>query len=220
MGEKEIRINYETLFELLRREKTKDELQKLEDSFFEDVVSYVNEKRRILEEQKARLENFFSAVEKEKMERQTGNIRKIIKELYERRERKILLMAVNASKLGKNIIDTSALLKEERMMYESLVELFDNYRNNIMLTLIEGKIPSLAETMPVQKEAREEIGEVTISSTESDKKTVRFIKPISKFVGEELEIYGPYDEQETAILPKNIADVLINKGHAVEFEGD
>src|SRR3989344_4083177 len=45
MAEKSVVITYETLFELLNRERERPELQKLEQSFFADVVDYLREKR-------------------------------------------------------------------------------------------------------------------------------------------------------------------------------
>ncbi len=217
--EKEIRINYETIFEILRREKTRDELQKLDDSFFEDTVNYLNEKKRILEEQKTRLDNFFARNEQEKIEKQAGNVKKLLKEFYDRREKKIIFMAMNASRLQVNLIDTSALLKEEKIMFDYFVEALDKFRKDIMQNVLEGRMPSIAEIANKEEiQQKKEIAEITISSTDNDTKTVKFLKPVSKFIGEELEIYGPFDEQETATLPKSIADVLISKGHAVEFD--
>ena len=70
----EINISYETLFELLRREKTRDELQKLEDSFFTDVVNYLKEKEEFLQNQKKK-QDLFAADEIYKAEKQLENIK-------------------------------------------------------------------------------------------------------------------------------------------------
>jgi len=45
-SEKQVRITYETLYELLRREKSNDELQKLDESFFRDVIEYLAERTK------------------------------------------------------------------------------------------------------------------------------------------------------------------------------
>ena len=81
----EIIITYETLFELLQREKERQDLQKLEPSFFNDVINYIKEKKKILD---AKIDSNFAQEEKRKTERQLENIYKIVKELYERREKK------------------------------------------------------------------------------------------------------------------------------------
>ena len=83
METKEINITYETLFEILKREKDITELQKLEPVFFSDFVDYLNEKKKVLEKE----DSMFSYDEKKKVEKQIDNARRIIKEIYERRER-------------------------------------------------------------------------------------------------------------------------------------
>ena len=47
----EVTITYETLFELFRREKERSELQKLDDSFFNNVLRYLKDKQAIISQQ-------------------------------------------------------------------------------------------------------------------------------------------------------------------------
>ena len=47
-----IKITLENLYDILRNEKKREELQKLEDSFFLDVATYVREKQAYLEQKK------------------------------------------------------------------------------------------------------------------------------------------------------------------------
>ena len=49
-------------------------------------------------------------------------------------------------------------------------------------------------------------------------KLLRFLSHVSKFVGTELEEYGPFEEEDIANLPTEIADVLIAKGKAEEIK--
>ena len=41
---------------------------------------------------------------------------------------------------------------------------------------------------------------------------------VSKFVGPELEEYGPYESEDVAILPTEIANVLVFKRKAVVID--
>ena len=86
---KEVIITYENLYEILRREKYRTELQKLDETFYKDVVKYLQEKRAILESQ-AKKDNIFASTELEKTQTQLKNVLKIIRELYEKRENKIV----------------------------------------------------------------------------------------------------------------------------------
>ena len=96
---KEVNITYETLFEILRREKDKEELQKLSDSFFSDVIAYLEDKNKALKD--VTLQSF---ADKKKFDEELENIKKILKDLYERREKKIVNLALNISRTKSNLI--------------------------------------------------------------------------------------------------------------------
>ena len=85
----EINITFETLYDLLRREKGKEELQQLEETFFKEVVQYLQEKNRLLES-KSGDDDLFSVGEKDKLEAELRNIKRILKELYDKREKKVI----------------------------------------------------------------------------------------------------------------------------------
>lgn len=203
--DKEITITYETLFELLRLEKNRAELQQLSPTFFADVISYIQEKQLNLEKAEQKQGLF---TERDKLRNQLDNIRRIIKELYEKRETKIISTAVNKSRTGSNIIDTSSLLAEERQFFEQIVELLDRFRNNTLMQLLYGQPFATPAPKP------------TAPSLPKPKETtlVRFVKPVPQFVGKELEVYGPFEEEDVANLPTEIADILVRKGRARAFE--
>ena len=208
---KEVAVTFETLFELLRREKDREELQKLNDYFFRDVVAYLKEKNQILEGREQT--ELFSADEKIKTEKELVNIKKIIKELYERREKKIVRMAVDKSRAKSAMIDTSAFLKEEKQLFELLVALLDKGRESIINHILEGRLPAVTE------EKSEEIAKPVESAKEKKSTSlVRFLHAVPRFVGPALEEYGPFEEEDVASLPAEIARVLINKGRVEELE--
>jgi len=60
--------------------------------------------------------------------------------------------------------------------------------------------------------------ENTDNNIAPDKINLKFLKPIGKFVGEELETYGPFDEGDIANIPKSIAKLLIDKEEAEKVE--
>jgi hypothetical protein len=47
-------------------------------------------------------------------------------------------------------------------------------------------------------------------------KFVKFTQPVEQFVGNELELYGPFQPEQKEQLPAYVADILIEKGSAVE----
>lgn len=212
-NKEEVTITYETLFELLRREKERSELQLLDSSFFNNLLRYLKDKQTIINKQQTDL---FSAEEKKKTAEQLENIKKIIKELYDKREKKILSMAIDKSKNKSSIIDNSVFLKEEKELFDNVVKILDMGRENILFNLINLKEPTSLQSLSLEKkEIKEEKKE-----KKKDTKLVRFLSAIPKFVGKELEEYGPFEEEDIASLPVEIANVLINKGRAEEISED
>ncbi|MFO8016125.1 MAG: hypothetical protein R6U32_03405 [Candidatus Woesearchaeota archaeon] len=235
--DKDVNITYETLFELLRREKSREDLQELPETFFEDVVEYLKDKSRVT---RSSQENAFSEEEMEKARVQLANIKRIVRELYERREKKIISMALNKSRTKSNLVNTSALLREENKLYDDLRKIMDFFREGILSNVLAEKTPETSGKSPADAGAGGD-GQESPSTPESGPegaensvpepkelkkeavpntktKTIRFIKPVPKFAGSDLRIYGPFDEEDIARLPEDVADVLINKGRAEAME--
>ena len=216
----EVVITYETLFELLQREKDRSDLQRLEPTFFSDTLHYIKDKKKILE---ARSDSVFASEEKKKTERQLENIYKILKELYERREKKIISLALEKSRTESNLIDTSSLLREEKVIFDALTGLLDTYREAILYSVLNEKMPfmqqyegnALRQSPTHSVEKTKEFK--TALELKKPTKLVRFISPVPKFVGPELEEYGPFGEEDIANLPAEVADVLMNKGKVEEI---
>ncbi len=207
----QVNLTYESIFDVLVREKSRDELQKLDDSFFRDVASYINNKNLIL----ASEEN------KEKIMQQIQNTKRMLRELYERREKKIMNMALVASRTSPSFIDTSNMLSVERSLFEGLLQQLDLFRNNVLQNILNSKQPILPEpklVVELKKEEPEDFKSALEISEEQPGvlKSIKFLKNVPSFVGKELEIYGPFEAEQVARLPVELADILIGKGNAVE----
>lgn len=219
-NKKEIKVTYETLYELMRREKNRDELQKLDEAFYLDLLDYLKEKKSLLEEVKHKTD-IFSTSQKEKIEVQMKNIKKLVKDLFEKRESKIINMAVNKCRTGSEIIDTSNLLREEKLFYQVLIDHFLLYREGLLQNILTFNPPVSLTEKRIETELNQRYEEKEKPKTENKtpgKKLVRFIQQVEKFFGEELETYGPFEEDDTAYLPTALADVLINKEKAEETQ--
>lgn len=219
---KEVAVTYETLYELLRIEKSRDEIQALDTGFLLDVLGYLRDKQHILDEAEQK-QDMFSLDEREKTQVQLVNIRKIIRELYERREKKILDMALNRSRTKSNLIDTKPLLVHERYLFDSLVSVMDSFRGTVLhnvLSLREPKIAEQPQAQPDPEPAPEQMPEQpeTPPLPPAAFKYVKFTQPVEQFVGKELELYGPFQPEQKEQLPADIADILIEKGSAVEVD--
>ena len=196
-----ITVTYESIFEILMREKTREELQKLNPDLFDNLVNYVSEKKKNADNQTTE-----SLDEKERTSKQLRNISRMLTDLYERREKKITNMALISSRAGSDIVDTSPLLEDEKALFDAIIEKLDYYRNNILLRVLDAK----------PKPTEKKVEEPTIEKNQNTK-VVRFLHEVPKFVGKELETYGPFGTEDMANLPSEIADILIKKGRAEEM---
>lgn len=205
MESKEINITYETLYEILKREKDITELQKLDLNFFNEFIDYLNEKKKLLEKD----DSLFSYDEKKKVEKQIDNTKRIIKEIYERREKKIINTAMINSRTKSNVIDTSAFLEHEKNFFDEVLMVMNKFRNDVINNIIIGK-----NLLIENKKTEKKVDEI---KQEKDTKLVRFLYSIPKFVGKELEEYGPFEEEDIANLPTEIAQLLIDKDKVEEI---
>lgn len=158
-----INITLETLYDVLRNEKKNEELQELSKTFYLDVVAYMREKKALLESRKDE-DELFATSERKKLEYEMRSIKRILKEIYEKREKKIIAIALNKSRTGSEIIDTSSMLTEEKEFFKEIVEHFDIYRRGVLLHLWRAKLPSVKRKSPVLAALSQEVS----TSLESD----------------------------------------------------
>jgi DNA replication initiation complex subunit (GINS family) len=203
----EITISYETLFELLVRERSRAELQKLPKTFFGDIVNYINQKELILKQDQLDI----------KTKKEIENIKQIVKDLYNKREKKIVSLALDKSRTQSSIVNVNLLLKEEKELFDEMVAALNSKR-----VFLEKKLEGATSNLEIQKkDVNEEIckQKTDVSEVkESTTKLVRFLHAVPKFVGLEGEEYGPFEEEDVASLPSEIAELLVKKERVEEIE--
>jgi len=199
-------ITYETLYEILRKEKYNQDLQNIDKEFFKKVATYLDEKERLITQ--APKDSAFSK-EIEATRKQVENAKRLIKEIYERRENKILQLAMLYTRSQARSMPT--LLPEEDELYKAAVALFTKYRNEILENILKAAPPQVTKESP--KTIKTEKGEAA-------NKLVRFIHPTPAFVAPDLQVYGPFDKEDIGNLPKKVASVLIKKSRAEEINNE
>jgi len=228
----DVKITYETLFDLLRREKGRNELQSLESTFYTDVITYLKDKQKILHGQDSK-SPLYSRGEQEKIRIQIKNIKKILRELYELREKKILNLAVNKVKTGSDLVDTSNLLAEERSFFADACTLLDKYKQGVLeqtlmmesssIDLKNYSEPVKASRSSDEEETSSKISpsaefrpatEINSESSPSENVKIKVLCDLPKFVGTDKNIYGPFSKDDEAEVPSTIAMLLVKKGRA------
>ena len=196
--EDEVVITYETLFEIFRREKNRGELQSLDDDFLINVISYLVKKKSILSSN-TNQSTLFAEEEKINAEKQLFNIKKILRDLYEQREKKVIEMALNKSRTQSPLIDETPLLKEELLLYGSLVKVLDVSRQDILMKLLNAEMPAIREVEP--KRVVKDLN-------------LKFVEDTPEFASPDMELLGPFSKDDTGVFPKKVADILLKRGCA------
>jgi DNA replication factor GINS len=194
----EVKITYEVLFDVLRREKENNELQSLDDTFYDDVADYIAKKRQNV----SGSTSSYDGLDDEKDKIQLRNILRTVEEIYNIRERKVLGLARRKARSTKNLIDTTKLLPEERSLFDDAVSLLEDQRVDV-LGEMKGKIDQ-----PHDDQTGVEADE------DEDSVTVEIQRQLPKFLGTDKNVYGPFDEGQEVELPESVAELLVKKGRA------
>lgn len=205
-----VNITYETLFDLLRVEKQRDEIQSLSATFYLDVVEYLKKKEEILKK-KQHESDIRDADELKKLKIQIENVHKLVRDLFERRMKKILDMAQNKSRTQSEIITSKGLLPEEIVFYRRVLSLLDITRGGILNRLLHLEVPKLVFEDQSQDEQKPK---VEVPREIQGNILIRFTRPVPSFLDPSLQTHGPFLEQDLANLPTLVADLLIKKGRA------
>lgn len=233
----DIHITYETLFDLLRKERSLNELQTLDTDFWVHVLDYIKEKEGETNQSKP-------PSEVERIKLQISNVKRIIKEIYERRERKILNIALNVVRTDtSSFVDTQNMLPEEKALFKDTLTILKSYKKNILSNVFAGLKPDISnisstktqiytslESELVDEEPKskpeiikevkiEEISKEEVLEEEKElvvdkngKVSVKFLTTVPKFMGMNKDMFGPFNEGDSASLPEKIAKILLKKG--------
>lgn len=203
MGE----FTYEHLFDVLRRERSREELQELDETFYGLAQDYLAGRVQF-----ARSEDVLS--DSAHARTQLQNSRKLLKELYDRREKKIMMLALNTARTGSSLIDTTALLPGERDLFDRIVADLLSARKVILPLSVPAAPPApIAKAPAAPPKAAAKAAPVP---EPSDARKVRITSSIPKFLGADQQTFGPFEPGEEVDLPDRIATVLIKKGRAEE----
>ncbi|MCD6478084.1 MAG: DNA replication complex GINS family protein [Candidatus Aenigmarchaeota archaeon] len=221
-------VTYETFRKFQRMERDSEQLQKLPENFYELCANWMRRKEKLYKETNDPL-----------IVREIENLMTIIKDIIDRRERKLLLLAmysVRGSAVPQN------LLPFEEKHFDVIVEQLKEMRDEVF-SIIKGKpqeqrpreeveekadkemeVTEESET-PIkeepEKEYKEEIVEQKPQRAKEPKlaepsgfKLVKILNEIPQFLGTDGRSYGPFMPDDIVTLEDEVADLLIKKGRA------
>ncbi|ADP77816.1 conserved hypothetical protein [Methanothermus fervidus DSM 2088] len=173
----DLRKFFKKLREIHRNERISSKLTKIDKNFYKKTNKYLKElKNSIKDDPFSRQELFFQS-------------KRIITEICERRERKIVNKLLTNFQKNYDIVEGSKktidsapknLTPEEKELYFSLLEVLKKYREKIH------------RTKPIK-----------------NYKTIIILDNIPSIVGIDKKIYGPFREQDVVVLPKLNARIFL-----------
>ena len=181
--------NYEDLYELLRNEKFSTDLQDMSLENLKKIRSYFNERNNKLNESES--SNMFSSHNKLKIQGEIDNATRIVNDLINIRERKIINRAIFTSRSNENIEDTSNMIEIEKKLYDFLNVELKKFRKSYLYEIENREV--------------------------NDKKHKKYVVLEDiPLLSDGINEYGPYKKNDFIELPSNIANILINESKIKE----
>ncbi len=193
-------LTYADVQRIYRLEKHSTLLERIPDNFYDEVkvlLSQIGEEHRTY-------------------------IKKLVREIHERRKQKILFQAIRGGEVPVNVTP------DEKNMYLEIVSRIEHYERGIFSAdtsvsldyevekkqeeLIEDKQPTVQENSVILSEDEEEN-----DSEEEEKNDVklRILTSFPAIAGYNSLSYGPFEENQEVSLPRNIAKILVQREVAV-----
>ncbi len=163
-------------FELIRKiqleEQKTSTLSRLPTNFFNSTSNYLEQKKKLVvgNDRKGSLE--------------VKSVETLIKDIFDRRERKIVNSAIIAARSG---LPPENLSEDERQFYNSVVALIKSRRSDLLKSLLETKVEKIPPSVLFKEDAPE-------------------------FVGIDEKTYGPFKKGDTAELPEENMKILLERG--------
>lgn len=225
-------ISYEDIYELLRAEKYSTDLQPLKPQDLIKIKEYFALKEEMLKKQKSS-SVFSDRSKQDKIMVEIDNAWRALRDLYERREKKIINRSLFSSRT--KLKDSTNMLATEEKLYSILIDLlkrnsvefFENFGIKLKYEAEDSGQKEEPKGLKEEKEVAVKTADEAnlVASSEADKiveaksnqKLIRFTESVSELVGTDLQAYGPFEKEDVANLPEELADLLLKQNKAKEI---
>lgn len=162
-------ITFEFIREIQREEQRNTSLTKISEDFYDKVKSYVREKKKLVQKKKDKA-----------MATELRNIQRILEDIFNRRETKIMNHAIITARTG---VMPQNLIGSEKEFFEAMLEFLKNQRGRLL--------------------------EESVKKVEEEYVKVELLEDTLEFLGIDLKKYGPYNKGDIVTLPKDNAELFI-----------
>jgi DNA replication initiation complex subunit (GINS family) len=206
-------LTYDALREIQYNERRSEKLYELNDDFYENIEEYFNRK----------------GPKDDLTEIEMRNAKNILKDILDRRERKILSQALTTVRSGMRI-DTKVMTSREEGLFKSLVTIIKDHREVVSKPVEKKSVKAgQSESGAAKKEeptakSQEPKAEPKTprpkdpEPEETDQTTtyirVKILQELPEMLGSDFKTYGPFKEGEVIELPEKNAEIFIEKEKA------
>ncbi|MCK4348032.1 MAG: DNA replication complex GINS family protein [Thermoplasmatales archaeon] len=195
-------ISYKTLRKIQQTEGKSPMLTKIDSYFYNDLLDYMkNLDNRLEKELKSQKQMLLTD--------EIQNTNKIIRSIYEYREKKILLAAISKARGGRP--DLKNLIDAERNLFDSALKLMIQSREQ----LLEGEQKDKRGKDDKNVETKKE--ESKIERKDNTNQIVMVTQNIPEFIGTDTKKYT-LRAGDIISLPKNMSDMLLKRNVVKEIK--
>lgn len=184
-------MNYDDLYKAWKREKESSHLQQLPKDFYGNLAEHM---KGLREEQKMVDEKSLMA---KLLTTEYAYTKRLFKELLQIRRNKIAQAILDS---GSAPIE--ACTQEEEKLATDLASIADTYKK-ILKEVLEGKKAQVKKMAAKPK-----------------KILVRFLQPLPAIIGIDMKNYGPFKQEDLALLPAENAEALLKQGVVVKVKAE
>lgn len=178
-----MRLDYDELRKIYRLEKNNSGLAEVDEDFFNSVQEF-------FEDQKKDYLRSLNDLQSSKAKSFT-NLRKIISEIVNTREKKLLNMALIASRTGE--LEANQISMQET---ETLAQLM------VVLNKHQQMLDKIFGTKPGNNASKQDkIGKISL----------KIMQSVPAFMGADMKEYGPFEKEKKVAVPEKIASLLISR---------
>ena len=189
-------INYEELRRIQRLEKNTSKLVEVEPDFFNSLNEFMKkEKTDYIELLKnpgsMKVNNYL-------------NLKKLVEEIYELREKKVLMKALLASR-DNEISGIENMASEEKKLFEKISSILAEQRCVLNEIFAEKQVNFENKLIKSCDSIANDLNNLS----------VKMLKEVPSFVGPDSNEYGPFQESQLVELPYKIAKLFIERKFAI-----
>ncbi len=202
-------MSYRSLRKIQNSEKNSSLLSVLKNNFYLIVNEYI-------ENLNCRYDNETSSQKKILLEDEIKNTKKIIINIYELREKKIILSAITKARGGNP--DIKNMLNIEKKLYDSILKLLSDSRNNFLKEHEEEK-DELIDKSDNKEDNIEKIEAPIEKNNRNFNPIVIVQKDIPEFVGTDFRNYS-ISKGDVISIPENMSEMLLKRNVVKKLDID